>query len=109
VSILHRALVLSVSLWLPLTTRSAAAESAAPTMVLPFVESFDKPTLDAAWKAHLSKGNAIEVKAHGLEIRARSNTQAHIERGLNADLLCAACAIGREPAPRTRACSSIGS
>lgn len=60
---------------------------------LPFEERFTQESLDSAWKVDVSAGNAIAVKDGSLQISARTNTFAHVERPLNIDFLRAGCAI----------------
>ena len=52
-----------------------------------FSDRFDGERLDAAWRVDVSPGNAVEIRDGNVNIRARLNTHAHIERALDRDRL----------------------
>ncbi len=78
---------------------------AAQPMTVPFAEAFAQPTLDSVWKVDLSPGNKIEAKDGALQIRAKQNTYAHIERPLAVDFVRASCEL--KPAPAITWCTSL--
>ncbi len=83
----------------------ATAEPVAGVLPVPFREAFDRAKLDPAWRVDVSPGNAVELQDGMLEIRARMNTHAHIERPLGVDFVRATCAI--QPAPAITWCTSL--
>ncbi|NLE57839.1 MAG: hypothetical protein GX616_05725, partial [Planctomycetes bacterium] len=94
-------LALSVSLVLA----CIGALQAAQPMAIPFAETFSQPALDSTWQADVSPGNRIEVKDGALQIRAKQNTYAHIQRPLGVDFIRAACEI--KPASSITWCTSL--
>jgi len=65
-------------------------------LVLPFVENFSGAKLSPEWTHRLDKGNTVALENGSVEIRARLNTRAHIERGLGVDSVRISCALKAE-------------
>lgn len=94
-------LALSVSLLLAFVSALQAAQP----MTIPFAETFSRPALDSSWQIDVSAGNQVEVKDGALQIRAKQNTYAHIQRPLGVDFILAACEI--KPASSITWCTSL--
>jgi len=71
---------------------AAVLQAGAAPLPLPFQDSFTGP-LDPAWKLDVSEGNSLKVVDGALQIAARINTYAHIERPLGVDLVRASCTL----------------
>ena len=74
----------------------AVTTFAAPTAGVPFLEDFTATTLDSNWTNHLEHGNTIVPKNGALEIRARANTGALVERSLDLDSVRVSCSLKAE-------------
>lgn len=65
-----------------------AAESASTTgLDLPFIEGFDASALDPGWTVHTGPESGIAIQNGAARFTARSGNRAHIERGLDRDLV----------------------
>lgn len=74
----------------------AVTTFAAHTAGVPFLEDFIATTLDSNWTNHLEHGNTIVPKNGALEIRARANTRAYVERSLDLDFVRVSCSLKAE-------------
>jgi hypothetical protein len=85
-----RQAVLGCCILLTIGARSAWAD---PPLRLPFQDAFAGPSLDAGWQVDADAGNRIVLVDGALEIHARENTYAHIQRPLGEDFIRVACEI----------------
>ena len=65
----------------------AGSAGADPALPLPFHEPFAGPALHAAWQVDAANGNTVRIAEGALEIRARENTYAHVQRPLGEDFI----------------------